>query len=83
MPSRAGADGLGAFSYYDHVYLPESQKELVWSHRGVRYKTQLVFRVNGKRKTEAFLFVSVAGGSPWRWQTARRWTARSTPTSVL
>jgi len=64
MPSRAGADGLGAFSYYDHVYLPESQKELVWSHRGVRYKTQLVFRVNGKRKTEAFLFDSVGGA--WR-----------------
>lgn len=62
MPSRAGADGLGAFSYYDHVYLPESQKELVWSHGGVRYKTHLVFRVNGKRKTEAFLFESVAGG---------------------
>jgi len=56
MPSRAGADGLGAFSYYDHVFLPESQKELVWEHRGRRYKSQLVFRINGKRKTEAFLF---------------------------
>ena len=56
MPSRAGADGLGAFSYYDHVYLPESQKELVWAHGGHRYKTQLVFRLNGKRRTEAFLF---------------------------
>ena len=57
MPSRAGADGLGAFSYYDHVFLPESQKELVWEHRGSRYKSQLVFRLNGKRKTETFLFV--------------------------
>jgi exonuclease SbcC len=56
MPSRAGADGLGAFSYYDHIFLPESQKELVWAHGGRRYKTQLVFRLNGKRKTEAFLF---------------------------
>jgi exonuclease SbcC len=56
MPSRAGADGLGAFSYYDHVFLPESQKDLVWEHRGHRYKSQLVFRINGKRKTEAFLF---------------------------
>jgi exonuclease SbcC len=56
MPSRAGADGLGAFSYYDHVFLPESQKELIWEHRGHRYKSQLVFRINGKRKTEAFLF---------------------------
>ena len=63
MPSRAGADGLGAFSYYDHVFLPESQKELTWEHRGHRYKSQLVFRVNGKRKTEAFLFEQ--SGSHW------------------
>ena len=61
MPSRAGADGLGAFSYYDHVYLPESQKELVWEHRGHRYKSQLVFRMSGKRKTEAFLFEQAGG----------------------
>jgi len=45
MPSRAGADGLGAFSYYDHVFLPESSKELVWRHDGKRYKSQVVFRV--------------------------------------
>ena len=64
MPSRANADGLGAFSYYDHVYLPESQKELVWSHRGRRYKTHLVFRLNGKRKTEAYLFE--ASGGNWK-----------------
>jgi DNA repair protein SbcC/Rad50 len=61
MPSRAGADGLGAFSYYDHVYLPESQKELTWTHRGRRYKSQLVFRLNGKRRTEAFLFEQAGG----------------------
>jgi len=64
MPSRAGADGLGSFSYYDHVYLPESQKVLEWSQAGRRYKTHLVFRVNGKRKTEAFLFVRHGGA--WR-----------------
>lgn len=62
MPSRAGADGLGAFSYYDHVFLPESQKELIWSHAHRRYKTQLVFRLNGKRKTEAFLFEKQGAG---------------------
>jgi len=56
MPSRAGADGLGAFSFYDHIFLPESTKELVWRHGGKRYKSQLVLRVNGKKKTEAFLF---------------------------
>jgi DNA repair protein SbcC/Rad50 len=65
MPSRAGADGLGAFSYYDHVYLPESQKELVWLHRGRTYKTHLVFRVNGKRRTEAFLFERT-GDAAWK-----------------
>ncbi|HPM69261.1 MAG TPA: DNA repair protein, partial [Piscinibacter sp.] len=55
--------GLGAFSYYDHVFLPESTKELVWRHGGKRYKSQLVLRVNGKKKTEAFLFEH--GGPGW------------------
>src|SRR5437762_5494444 len=57
MPSRAGADGLGGFSYYDQVCLPESSKDLVWKHGGQRYRSQLVFRLNGKKKTEAFLHV--------------------------
>jgi len=67
MPSRAGADGLGSFSYYDHVYLPESLKDLVWEHEGVRYRSQLVFRMNGKKKTEAFLHVLKEG----RWEPVR------------
>lgn len=67
MPSRAGADGLGSFSYYDQVCLPESVKDLVWEHAGERYRSQLVFRLNGKRKTEAFLHVR-RGES---WQPAR------------
>ena len=64
QPSRAGADGLGAFSYYDHVFLPESQKELVWSLAGRRFKSHLVFRLNGKRKTEAYLFEQHVDSSP-------------------
>ena len=64
MPSRAGADGLGSFSYYDQVCLPESVKDLVWAHAGERYRSQLVFRLNGKRKTEAFLHVQ--RGDSWQ-----------------
>ena len=64
MPSRAGADGLGAFSYYDHVYLPQSEKVLVWRHAGARFKSHLVFRLNGRRRTEAFLFIEDQGA--WR-----------------
>ena len=64
MPSRAGADGLGSFSYYDQVCLPESVKDLVWAHGGERYRSQLVFRLNGKRKTEAFLHVR--RGDSWQ-----------------
>ena len=43
MPSRAGADSLGAFSFYDHVYLPESEKDLTWEHAGNRYRSQLAW----------------------------------------
>lgn len=64
MPSRAGADGLGSFSYYDQVCLPESVKDLVWEHAGERYRSQLVFRLNGKKKTEAFLHVR--RGDSWQ-----------------
>jgi DNA repair protein SbcC/Rad50 len=64
MPSRAGADGLGSFSYYDQVCLAESVKDLVWEHGGERYRSQLVFRLNGKKKTEAFLHVR--RGDSWQ-----------------
>ncbi len=67
MPSRAGVDGLGSFSYYDHVCLPESLKELIWEHGGKRYRSQMVFRANGKKKTEAFLHVQGEEG----WSAAK------------
>jgi exonuclease SbcC len=67
MPSRAGADGLGAFSYYDEVYLPENHKEFHWLMDGVRYRSHLVIRMNGKRRTEAYLhWLSEQGWTPMR-----------------
>lgn len=67
MPSRAGGDPFGAFSYYEHVRLPENVKELEWEHEGKRYKSAIVIRVNGKRKCEAYLHVMDGG----RWIPAR------------
>ena len=61
MPSRASS--ITGFSYYEHVYLPESEKELVWSLEGQRYRSHVVIRVNGRRRTEAFLFAWTQG----RW----------------
>ncbi len=72
MPSRAGQDGLGRFSYYDQLCAAEAEKDLVWRHDGRRYRSHLVFRMNGKRKTEAYLLewrtdrwvpVSIADGT--------------------
>ncbi len=57
MPSRAGVAGPGGFSYYDHVCLPENEKDLIWAHDGCSYRSQVVIRLNGRRKTEAFLFI--------------------------
>jgi len=67
MPSKAGGDGLGAFSYYDEVYLPESQKDFVWEMDGVRYRSQTVIRDQGRRRTEAYLHRFRDG----RWQSAQ------------
>ena len=64
MPSRASVAGPGGFSYYDHVCLPENEKDLTWAHGGRRYRSQVVIRSNGKRKTEAFLFAQ--DGSGWK-----------------
>lgn len=66
LQSRAGSAGPGGFSYYDHVYLPESLKDLTWSHEGRRYRSQIVVRMNGsRRKTEAFLH-GLADDGNWR-----------------
>ncbi|MES2091228.1 MAG: DNA repair protein, partial [Pseudomonadota bacterium] len=57
MPSRAALSGPGVFSYYDHVCLPENEKHLTWAHDGRCYRSQVVIRLNGRRKTEAYLHV--------------------------
>jgi DNA repair protein SbcC/Rad50 len=64
MPSRAMAAGPGGFAYYDHVCLPESEKDLLWAHDGVRYRSQVVIRAGARRRTEAFLFEQ--SGGAWR-----------------
>ncbi|PNE59669.1 hypothetical protein A8H39_00525 [Paraburkholderia fungorum] len=56
MPSRC--DGLkpSSFSYWDEISEPLAQKQLDWSHDGVRYRSDVVFRVTGKtRNQQAFL----------------------------
>jgi hypothetical protein len=63
MPSREAGAGPGGFSYYDHVCLPESEKDLTWAHEGRSYRSQVVVRLNGRRKTEAFLFVLAEHGT--------------------
>lgn len=68
MPSRAAAAGPGGFSYYDHVCLSENEKDLTWAHEGRSYRSQVVVRLNGRRRTEAFLFVLDDAG---RWQPMR------------
>ena len=55
MPSRATSANVGGFSYYDHLCAPEGGKDLEWMHEGRRFRSQLVFRMNGARRTEAFL----------------------------
>ena len=68
MPSRAAVAGPGGFSYYDHVFLPENEKDLTWTHDGCSYRSQIVIRLNGRRRTEAFLHRLDDQG---RWQPMR------------
>lgn len=68
MPSRAAQAGPGGFSYYDHVFLPESVKDLTWAQDGRSYRSQIIIRLNGRRRTEAFLHRLDDHG---RWQPMR------------
>ena len=63
LPSRASSFGPAGFSFYEHLVLPECVKELVWRHAGKRYRSTLVFRMNGRRKTEAYVHAEENG----RW----------------
>src|SRR5260221_531858 len=57
LPSRATSYSPGAFSMYDHVLAPEAVKELDWEHQGKKYRSSLLWRNSGKRKScEAYLF---------------------------
>jgi exonuclease SbcC len=55
MPSRASSLSPRGFAFYEHLVLPESAKQLIWCHAGRRYRSTLVFRINSKRKVEAYL----------------------------
>jgi exonuclease SbcC len=55
MPSRASSLSPGGFAFYEHLVLPERAKRLIWCHAGRRYRSALVFRINSKRKVEAYL----------------------------
>jgi len=61
LPSRASSFSPAGFSYYEHLVLPECVKELVWRDAGARYRSTLVFRMNGRRKTEAYLHAEENG----------------------
>ena len=64
MPSRAAVAGR-AGSLYDHVCLPENEKDLIWAHDGRSYRSQVVIRLNNRRKTEAFLLMLADDGA-WK-----------------
>lgn len=55
MPSRCSGLSAGNFSYYDHLAATDATKELMWAHESVVYRSTLLFRNNGTRKTESYL----------------------------
>jgi len=65
MPSRASIAGPGGFKYYEHVYLPENEKDLIWALDGRCYRSQVVIRLGGRRHTDAYLFELSDAGN-WR-----------------
>jgi exonuclease SbcC len=73
LPSRASSFSPAGFSFYEHLVLPECVKELVWRHAEIRYRSTLVFRMNGRRKVEAYLHAEENG----------QWVAGKLPDGTL
>ena len=48
--------------------MAENEKDLTWAHEGRSYRSQVVIRLNGRRRTEAFLHVL---DDNERWQPMR------------
>lgn len=69
MPSRATANSPAAFSFYEHLCMPDALKELEWEHHGRVYRSTLVFKINGRKKTEAYFHVR--DESNGNWETVR------------
>ncbi|MGF6768605.1 exonuclease SbcC [Paraburkholderia sp. GAS199] len=66
MPSHATKLSVDGFSYWDHVFGAQAQKEFEWEHGGVRYRSSFAFRKPGKTgKAEYFLAWRDADGC---WQ---------------
>jgi energy-coupling factor transporter ATP-binding protein EcfA2 len=84
MPSRATVAGPGGFSYYDHVFLPENTKDLIWVHEGAATgrKSSSVSTVDAERKPFSISSTSAAFGSPCDSTTALCLTAKSTRTAA-
>lgn len=62
MAFRASGYSPGKFSYYEQTY-GEAEKELVWEHAGIKYRSQIIIDNTKKTKsTKAFLFVETPDG---------------------
>ena len=64
--------------------MPENQKALIWSHERRCYRTHIVFRLNGKRKTRRSCSEARQAGSPCVLEdgTAVRWQGRHVRAAV-
>ncbi len=65
MPSRCKGLKPSAFSYWDELCDPVAQKQLDWEHDGVTYRSDIVFKVSGKTRSQsAYLFELT--GEDWK-----------------
>ncbi|MBX9609728.1 MAG: hypothetical protein K2Y51_26195, partial [Gammaproteobacteria bacterium] len=61
MPSRATGYAPGSFSYFDHCYLADSKKVLVWEHDGTVYESTILIKASGKTTKQECYLARVSG----------------------
>jgi len=61
MPSRCEGLKPSAFSYWDELSEPLARKQLDWQHNGMTYRSDLVFKTNGKTRSQSAYLLQQEG----------------------
>lgn len=66
MPSSSSTLGPNGFSYWEHIDAPLAEKEFLWEHSGLQYKSAFSFKSTARtQRADYYLFVWDESQQSW------------------